>query len=81
MLQNMDEIKSLLEKQENDILKLKEKSEEQERLLQRILSSVENTNNGSSQVKDNNMKLKAKADSLSDSYNLTDDNVFPLLPQ
>ena len=29
----------------------------------------------------NSMKLNAEADSLSDSYNFIDDNVFPLLPQ
>ena len=79
MLQNIDEIKSLIE---NDILKLKEKSEEQEKLLQRILCSVENTNNSSSQVKGkSSMTLKAGADSLSDSYGSIDDNAFPLLPQ
>ena len=55
MLQNMDEIKSLIEKQENDILKLKEKSEEQERLLKKILYSVENMSNSSLQVQSQNM--------------------------
>ena len=61
MLQNMDEIKSLIEKQENDILKLKEKSEEQERLLQKILCSVEITNNSSSQVQSQNMNSTNKS--------------------
>ena len=85
LLQSMDEIKSLIE---NDISKLKEmvqeKSEEQERLLQRILSSVEKTNN-SSLVQGNTLKSmklkKPEMDDLGDSYNSTDDNTFPLLPQ
>ena len=85
LLQSMDEIKSLIE---NDISKLKEmmqeKSEEQERLLQRILSSVEKTNS-SSLVQGNTLKSmklkKPEMDDLGDSYNSTDDNAFPLLPQ
>ena len=85
LLQSVDEIKSLIE---NDISKLKEmvqeKSEEQERLLQRILSSVEKTNN-SSLVQGNTLKSmklkKPEMDDLGDSYNSTDDNTFPLLPQ
>ena len=85
LLQSMDEIKSLIE---NDISKLKEmvqeKLEEQERLLQRILSSVEKTNS-SSLVQGNTLKSmklkKPEMDDLGDSYNSTDDNAFPLLPQ
>ena len=85
LLQSVDEIKSLIE---NDISKLKEmvqeKSEEQERLLQKILSSVEKTNN-SSLVQGNTLKSmklkKPEMDDLGDSYNSTDDNTFPLLPQ
>ena len=85
LLQSMDEIKSLIE---NDISKLKEmvqeKLEEQERLLQRILSSVEKTNS-SSLVQGNTLKSmklkKPEMDDLGDSYNSTDDNTFPLLPQ
>ena len=85
LLQSMDEIKSLIE---NDISKLKEmmqeKSEEQERLLQRILSSVEKTNS-LSLVQGNTLKSmklkKPEMDDLGDSYNSTDDNTFPLLPQ
>ena len=85
LLQSMDEIKNLIE---NDISKLKEmvqeKSEEQERLLQRILSSVEKTNS-LSLVQGNTLKSmklkKPEMDDLGDSYNSTDDNVFPLLPQ
>ena len=85
LLQSMDEIKNLIE---NDISKLKEmvqeKSEEQERLLQRILSSVEKTNS-SSLVQGNTLKSmklkKPEMDDLGDSYISTDDNTFPLLPQ
>ena len=80
----MDEIKSI----ENDISKLKEmvqeKSEEQERLLQGVLSFVEKTYS-SSLVQGNTLKSmklkKPEMDDLGDSYNSTDDNVFPLLPQ
>ena len=70
-------MKGLIKKQEWEILKLKaivqEKSEEQDRLLQKILSFVENSNSG---VLQRNMKLHSKKSESSDSG----DSTFPLLP-
>lgn len=71
----------MIEKQENEILKLKamvqEKSEEQDRLLQKILSSVENPTNDASQFQSRSMKFHLKKSQSSD----IDDSPFPLLPQ
>ena len=74
-------MKCMIEKQENEILKLKamvqEKSEEQDRLLQKILSSVENRSSGMSQFQSRSVKFRLKKSQSSD----IDDSVFPLLPQ
>ena len=96
----MDEIKNLVEKQENDNSKLKaavekiqEKCEAQDKLLERILSTVENLTTGPSRfqsksVKSMRLRLKrAQLDNPSDSNTLFpgnntsfDDGAFPLLP-
>lgn len=92
----MDEIKSLVEKQENDHSKLKDavqkiekKCEEQDMLLQRILSAVENLSSGPSRFQSKSVKSmrfrlkKAQQDNPSSSLlsNISfDDSTFPLLP-
>ena len=90
----------MVEKQENDNLKLKaavqdiqEKCEAQDKLLERILSTVENLTAGPSRfqsksVKSMRFRLKrAQLDNSSDSNTLfpsnnssIDDGSFPLLP-
>ena len=77
----LDEVKDLIEKQENEIFKLKammqERSEEQDRLLQKILSSVENPSSTGSQLQPRSKKCR-----LQKSHSLDiDDSTFPLLPQ
>ena len=71
----------MIEKQEDEIIKLKamvqEKSEEQDRLLQKILRSVENPASGASQFQSRSLKFHLKK---SQSSNI-DDSAFPLLPQ
>ena len=72
-------MKCMIEKQENEILKLKamvqEKSEEQEKLLQKILSSVENPTSGVSWFQRRSVKFhKSQSSDI-------DDSAFPLLPQ
>ena len=77
----LDEIKDFIEKQENEIFKLKammqEKSEEQDRVLQKILSSVENPNSSGSQLQRRSMKYHLQK---SHSFDI-DDSKFPFLPQ
>jgi len=87
----------LVEKQENDNLKLKaavqdiqEKCEAQDKLLERILSTVENLTAGPSRFQSKSvksMRLRLKRAQLSDSNTLfpsnnssIDDGSFPLLP-
>lgn len=99
----LDEIKGLIEKQENDNSKLKdavqaiqEKYEEQDDMLKKILSTVENLSTGPSRFQSKSVKSmrfrlkKAQWDNPSDSTsslfpginnNSIDDNTFPLLPQ
>lgn len=82
----IDEMKNLIEKQENDISKLRgeiqEKSEEQDKLLQKILRSMENFNSDTSHVQSLPMNFhlkKVQLDNPSD-QNSIDDSKFPLLP-
>ena len=83
-LDPLDEMKCLIEKQENEILKLKamvqEKSEEQDRLLHKILSSVENPSSGVSQFQSRSVKFHLEKPQSTNPSDI-DDNVFPLLPQ
>ena len=77
----MDEIKDSIEKQENEIFKLKammqEKSKEQDRVSQKILSSVENPSSSGSQLQHRSMKYR-----LQKSYSFDiNDSKFPFLPQ
>ena len=77
----MNEMKSLIDKQENEILKLKamiqEKSEEQDELLQKILKSVENPCNDVSQLQCRRAKYRLQKSHSSN----TDDGIFPFLPK
>ena len=86
-----------MEKQENDISKLKdavqmnqERCEKQDELLQKILSTVENLTTSSpslfqsKSVRSMRIRLKkAQLDSRSSSNSVfsNDDSTFPLLPQ
>ena len=71
-------MKCMIEKQENEILKLKamvqEKSEEQGRLLKKILSSVENPTSGASWFQRSVKFHKSQSSDI-------DNSAFPLLPQ
>ena len=74
----LDEMKCLIEKQENEILKLKG-------MVQQILNSKENLNSGQSSIQSKKMKLhlkRAQLDKASDSNFVfsIDNNALPLLP-
>lgn len=79
----LDEIKGLIEKQENDTSKLKDvvqaiemKCEKQDNMLQKILKTVENLSSGSSRFQSKSVKSmrlrlkKAQLDSPNDSNTL-----------
>ena len=90
----LDEIKAIVEKQESDTTRLKEvvnnmqeKFENQEKTLQKILSTVESLSSGPSRFQSKSVKTvryqlkKIQLDNPDFRSTSVDDGSFPLLPQ
>ena len=90
----MDEIRTIVEKQENDTTKLKEvvsdlqaKFENQEKTLQKILSAVEGLSSVSSRFQSKSVKTvryqlkRIQLDNPDFRSTSIEDGSFPLLPQ